>query len=503
MLYIWLNFAFFAAVFLASSKIGLAITGAPSIGSKWIMRYVLVASSRDGSGQEIGLALGKQYKVELTGDATACLTAFKHKRYEYSFIDIDFLSDQQSNGRIDYEKALQPYWQSFPSAHIIVMAPSARIREAVSAVKAGADSYLTYPLDGLEAAYVVESLSQMDKFESELDYLRDSFWRSEISDGVRTNSRAMIDVLDKVRSVASTRSTVFLTGETGTGKSLLAQAIHAHSNRSEGPFIAVHCGAIPDTLLESELFGHEKGAFTGAIKRKLGKFQIADGGTIFLDEIATITTAAQIKLLHVLQEMTFTRVGGEAPIKVDVRVLAASNEDIKTLCDQGRFRKDLFFRLNVFPIELPPLRERLEDIPLLVDIFLERFNRVHGRDIKGVQPEVLEALSCYSWPGNIRELENLVERAYLLEKGATLSLMGFPSEFFALGKLASPAPNGQVPTLNQVRTHAVDLAEMKYLHEILALNKGRVDRSAAMAGITTRHLHNLLAKHDLHKEEFK
>jgi len=283
----------------------------------------------------------------------------------------------------------------------------------------------------------------------------------------------------------------------------LARAIHAHSNRSEGPFIAVHCGAIPDTLLESELFGHEKGSFTGAIKRKLGKFQIADGGTVFLDEIGTITPAAQIKLLQVLQEMTFTRVGGETPIQVDMRVVAASNEDLQTLSDQGHFRKDLFYRLNVFPIELPVLRERLDDIPLLMETFLERLNRMHGKDIKGVKPEVVEACMRYSWPGNIRELENLMERAYLLEKGAMLSPTGFPSDLFSLEKISSIVSTGQVPTLAQVRSKAVDIAELRYLRDILALNKGRVDQSADIAGITTRQLHNLLTKHGLHKEEFK
>lgn len=467
------------------------------------MRHILVATNQGNAGHEIGMALGKHFKIELAGDLDSCLAAFKRKRFEYTFIDIDFLGVPNGGGRTDYKQALKPFWQAFPSAHIIILAPAERIREAVNAVKAGAGTYLTYPLDAHEVAYVIESLSQMSQFESELSYLRDSFWRSEISEGVRTNSRAMIEVLDKVRSVAPTRTTVLLTGETGTGKSLLARAIHAHSNRADGPFIAVHCGAIPDTLLESELFGHEKGAFTGAIKRKLGKFQIADGGTVFLDEIGTITPAAQIKLLQVLQEMTFARVGGETPIQVDVRVVAASNEDLKTLCDQGSFRKDLYYRLNIFPIELPPLRERLEDIPLLMETFLERLNRMHGKDIKGVKPEVVEACSRYSWPGNIRELENVMERAYLLEKGAMLSPAGFPSDLFTLEKLANPISSNQVPTLAQMRTKAVDLAELRYLRDILALNKGRVDQSAAMAGVTTRQLHNLLTKHGLHKEEFK
>ncbi|KMY66482.1 Fis family transcriptional regulator [Desulfocarbo indianensis] len=466
------------------------------------MRYVLVATNQATAGQEIGLALGKDFKIDLAYDAAGCLEMFRRKRYEFTFIDIDFLIGD-CQGRVDFKQTLRPFWQVFPSAHIIALTAQERIREAVSAVKAGASNYLTYPLDAHEISYAIESLSQMTQFESELSYLRNSILRPENIEGVRTNSRAMIEVLDKVRSVAPTRTNVLLTGETGTGKSLLARAIHAQSNRADGPFIAVHCGAIPDTLLESELFGHEKGAFTGAVKRKLGKFQIADSGTIFLDEIGTITPAAQIKLLEVLQEMTFTRVGGEAPIHVDVRVVAASNEDLKARCDQGSFRKDLFYRLNVFPIELPPLRERLEDIPLLVETFLERFNRTHGKDIKGVQPEIMEALNRYSWPGNIRELENVLERAYLLEKGALLSPGGFPGELFTLESFAGPTPMGKIPTLTQVRSRAVDLAEVRYLREVLALNKGRVDQSAAMAGVTTRQLHNLLTKHGIHKEEFK
>jgi len=466
------------------------------------MRYVLVATNQATAGQEIGLALGKDFKIDLAYDLAGCLEMFRRKRYEFTFIDLDFLLGA-SPGRVDFKQAFRPFWQASPSAHIIALTAQQRIREAVSAVKAGASNYLTYPLDAHEISYAIESLSQMTQFESELSYLRNKILRPENIEGVRTNSRAMIEVLDKVRSVAPTRTNVLLTGETGTGKSLLARAIHAQSNRADGPFIAVHCGAIPDTLLESELFGHEKGAFTGAVKRKLGKFQIADSGTIFLDEIGTITPAAQIKLLQVLQEMTFTRVGGEASIQVDVRVVAASNEDLKARCDQGSFRKDLFYRLNVFPIELPPLRERLEDIPLLVETFLERFNRTHGKDIKGVQPEIMEALNRYSWPGNIRELENVLERAYLLEKGALLSPSGFPGELFALESFTGPTPMGQVPTLTQVRSRAVDMAEVRYLREVLALNKGRVDQSAAMAGVTTRQLHNLLTKHGIHKEEFK
>ena len=224
---------------------------------------------------------------------------------------------------------------------------------------------------------MTESINESLLLQSELDYLRDRFWQADSLEIVQTRCPGMKTVFDKIRSVAPTKSTVMLTGETGTGKGVMANLIHKHSNRSEAQFISVHCGAIPDTLLESELFGHEKGAFTGAVRRKLGKFEIAKGGTIFLDEIGTVTPSAQIKLLQILQDGTFQRVGGEETLEANVRVIAATNTDLKRMCDDGLFRKDLYYRLNVFPIEIPPLRERMEDIPHFVDVFLRKMNKFH------------------------------------------------------------------------------------------------------------------------------
>ncbi|MBF0498163.1 MAG: sigma-54-dependent Fis family transcriptional regulator, partial [Deltaproteobacteria bacterium] len=237
---------------------------------------------------------------------------------------------------------------------------------------------------------------------------------------------------------------------------------------------------------------------------RLGKFQIADEGSIFLDEIATISPSTQIKMLQILQERWFTRVGGDAAIATDVRVVAATNVDLKELCREGSFRTDLFYRLNVFPIELPPLRKRPEDIPLLVEIFLERLNRTYNKDIKDIDSEVLEVLKCYSWPGNIRELENLIERAYILEKGALLTAESFPSELFTLEPLGTGGTNNKtLPSLAEVRKRAVEQAERRYLLEVMAINKGRIDQTAAAAGVTTRQLHNILTKCGLHKEDFR
>jgi DNA-binding NtrC family response regulator len=407
------------------------------------------------------------------------------------------------HGFNDYRAALEPFWHAFPAAEIIVMASQEMIREAVMVVKDGASNYLTYPISPDEVRLVTETIRGSLRVQSELDYLRDKFWASDSLDVIQTKSSLMKNAFDKIRSVAPTKSTVLLTGETGTGKGLLAKIIDRHSNRADAPFISVHCGAIPDTLLESELFGHEKGAFTGAVRKKLGKFEIAQGGTIFLDEIGTITASAQIKLLQVIQDKTVQRVGGEEVIEVDVRIIAATNTDIKKMSDDGHFRKDLYYRLSVFPVEIPPLRERKEDIPSLVQVFLKRLNKFNNKEIHSVHPEVMEGIGRYFWPGNIRELENLIERAYILESSSMLTPESFPSELFA-----PEAPQTQLMlnsslTLAEARHRSIAAVERQYLKEALVLHKGRIRSTAEMAGITERQLHKLMKKYGIRKEDFK
>nr|NIV97685.1 AAA domain-containing protein [Candidatus Saccharibacteria bacterium] len=320
---------------------------------------------------------------------------------------------------------------------------------------------------------------------------------------VQTKSSKMRNVFDKIRSVSPTKSTVLLTGDTGTGKSVLAQLIHQHSNRRDAQFISVHCGAIPDTLVESEMFGHEKGAFTGAIKRKLGKFEIANGGTIFLDEIGTITPSAQIKLLQVLQDGTFQRVGGEEILKTDVRVIAATNADLKKMCDEDQFRKDLYYRLNVFPIEIPTLSERFEDIPLFIDTFLKNLNKFSLKEINAAHPQVFDAFSRYSWPGNIRELENLIERAYILETSDQLTPESFPNELFESESTPVFIASSEELTLTEARQRGVEEVERNYLKDVLTRHKGKIGDSAKSAGISTRQLNKLMNKYGIRKEEFK
>jgi len=465
------------------------------------LKSILVASRNQPACDTIRASMRSQYDVKTVANRDDCLEMFGKRRYEFLFIDIEILKESVLEN--NYKEALHPFWQIYPSAAIIVMSSQELIREAVKTVKAGASDYLTYPVNPEEVRYVAESVYETAVMESELDYLRDQFWEQDSLEMVRTKSPLMKELFRKLQSVAPTKSTVLFSGETGTGKGVMAKLIHQHSRRKDGPFIAIHCGAVPDTLLESELFGHEKGAFTGATRRKLGKFEIAKEGTIFLDEIGTITPPAQIKLLQVLQDGTINRVGGEGAVDADVRVVAATNEDLGKLSAQGQFRKDLFYRLNVFPVELPPLRDRIEDLPSMVEVILNRLRRLDFKEMHGVHPEVMEAFKNYSWPGNIRELENLLERAYIIEDSLVLTPDSFPSDLFAYRFCGSMETINASLTLAEVRRKGVEEIERSYLTEVLSANNGRIKDTALAAGISTRQLHKLMKKYGLNKEAFK
>ncbi|MBC8259364.1 MAG: sigma-54-dependent Fis family transcriptional regulator [SAR324 cluster bacterium] len=338
---------------------------------------------------------------------------------------------------------------------------------------------------------------------TESSSVQDEFWNQDVLKEVHTRSPQMLKTFEKVKSVAPTKTTVLLQGDTGVGKGMVAKLIHQHSSRKNEAFVHVHCGALPETLVESELFGYEKGAFTGAVKRKLGRFDNAQRGTIFLDEINTISGTMQIKLLQVLQERIFQRVGGEAPIESDVRVIAASNSDLQQLCDDGYFRKDLYYRLSVFPLEIPSLHQRSEDIPEWIDYLIDWFNRLYFKEIQGADPLVVKALVEYSWPGNIRELENVIERAYILETTPVLMPESFPQELFSTANNTAEVSLDITQTLAEVRRQSMEQLERQYLKELLRKHQGRINRSAETAGITTRQLHKLLRKHVIRKEEFK
>jgi DNA-binding NtrC family response regulator len=465
------------------------------------MKSILVVTGEPMLLQTLRSCFPAGHYLNQASSRNQAMELLSKKRYDFIFIDIDILLEGISDE--NYKEALQPFREKYPTIEIVVMAPPGQIRKAVRAVKAGASDYLSYPIDPEEVKHVAEGITESIIKRSELNYLRDQFWRADALELVQTKSPIMQTVFEKIRSVAPTKSNVLLIGETGTGKSILAKLIHQHSNRRNAQFISVHCGAIPDTLVESELFGHEKGAFTGAIKRKLGRFEIAKGGTIFLDEIGTVTPSAQVKLLQVLQDGTFQRVGGEETLETDVRVIAATNADLKKMCDEGKFRKDLYYRLNVFPIEIPSLTERIEDIPLFVETFLKKLNKFSAKNIHGIDPRVIDAFYKYSWPGNIRELENLVERAYILETSSGLTPASFPSELIGPESKQVFVLSSEALTLAQARQIGIEEVERNYLKEVLARNKGKISESAKASGISSRQLNKLMNKYGIKKEEFK
>ena len=465
------------------------------------MKSILVTTTAQQTTQTIRSCFQSDCRIDNAATKPAALELLSRKHYDLMFIELDILLADGPDESC--KEALQPFRQLYPTIEIIVMAPHHHIRQAVRAVRAGASDYLPHPVDPEEVKLVARGITESIMKQSELNYLRDQFWQADSLELVQTKSPAMKKVFEKIRSVSPTRSTVLLSGDTGTGKSILAQLIHQHSNRRDAQFISVHCGAIPDTLVESEMFGHEKGAFTGAIKRKLGKFEIANGGTIFLDEIGTITPSAQIKLLQVLQDGTFQRVGGEETLKTDVRVIAATNADLKKMCDESQFRKDLYYRLNVFPIEIPPLCQRVEDIPLFIETFLRKLNNFSLKKIHSAHPRVRGALRRYSWPGNIRELENLIERAYILETSDELTPESFPGELFESESTPVFIPSSEDLTLTQARQRGIEEVERNYLKDVLARHRGKIGESARAAGISSRQLNKLMNKYGIRKEKFK
>jgi DNA-binding NtrC family response regulator len=464
------------------------------------MKHILIATNDDEICRTMGHALPNGFQVAYADSKPKALAAMKKNHPDLIFMDLEMLLE--GSDRNESAERLKELKALCNDSEVVVMADKNRIRSAVNSVKAGAADYLTYPIDPSEVHLVVAGLEADRITSSELDHLRDQFWGPEAREAVQTRHLVMQQVYEKIRLVARTKSSVLLTGETGTGKTMLAKLIHSHSNRSEQAFISVHCGAIPDTLIESELFGHEKGAFTGADHKKLGKFEIAKGGTIFLDEVGTLTPPAQIKLLQVLQDSTFSRVGGTETLKADVRVITATNDDLKAAVEYGRFRRDLYYRLNVFPIDIPPLSQRTDDIPFLIDLFLKRLNNEMQKNIHGVEPRVVGAFKKYAWPGNIRELENLIERAYILEQSSVLTPESFPAELFEGDMTVAVVPVSAQMPLSAARHLAVEDFERQYLKELLSANLGRINRSAEIAGITSRQLHKLMQKYHLHKEDF-
>ena len=377
-----------------------------------------------------------------------------------------------------------------PETAVIVMTAYGSTQAAVGAMKLGAHDYLIKPFDVEELKIVVRSAFERQRLSEENLLLKAEFRDRHGLDRIVGSSPAMAAVFDLVRSVAPTGSTVMISGESGTGKELVAKAIHSLSRRKDEPFVSVNCGALPEALLESELFGHMKGSFTDAYQNKKGLFEAAHRGTLFLDEVGETSATMQVKLLRALQERRIRRVGGTAEVDVDVRILAASNRSLEELVKAGQFRSDLFYRLNVIPVRVPPLRERREDIPLLAGSFLMQFAASMGKPVESISPAALERLSRYAWPGNVRELENVIERAVALETSAQIRVESLPDSLLA-AESPSSRELGEGFSLDR---YLLGL-ESEMLERALAQARGDRALAARLLGVTPRSLRYLIGKH--------
>jgi Nif-specific regulatory protein len=385
------------------------------------------------------------------------------------------------------------------STSAIVMTGHGSIESAVEAMKKGAVDYITKPVTFDQLRIVVKKALDMQRLQRENQLLRQQLKHKYHFDNIIGTSAAMQQVFEMITKVADAESTVLILGESGTGKELVARAIHFNSQRAEKPFVPVNCGAIPESLLESELFGHERGAFTGAARTRMGRFELAHGGTIFLDEVGDMSPALQVKLLRVLQEQSFERVGGTKSVRVDVRILAATNRNLEEAIAKSEFREDLYYRLSVIPLTLPPLRERKDDIPLLLQHFLEQFNRLRHRKLQGFAPRALQMLANYHWPGNVRELENLVDRLVVLKGQGVIEPEDLPEKMRAA--LPVPAVASTATMEIPEEGFCLDVAVREFERELItkALQKadGVKNRAAQILGIKRTTLIEKLKRHAL------
>jgi two-component system, NtrC family, response regulator AtoC len=443
-------------------------------------------NTRDG----LQRALQRNYEVYVAESAEAALTLLG----KVPEIDV-MLSDLRMPGT-DGLSLLRRMQAQHPRTLCILLTAYGSVESAVEAMKQGAYDFLTKPinLDHLDMliSRAVKSRDLEQRVESLEIQLNERYGLEHITG----ESEAMLQLFDVVRQAAPTQASVLIQGPSGTGKELVAKAIHRLSTRSKGPFVAVHCAALSASLLESELFGHEKGAFTGAESQRKGRFEMADGGTLFLDEISEIDPSIQVKLLRVLEERTFERVGGQQPIDVDIRVIAATNRDLRDYVAQGKFREDLFFRLNVVDIPLPSLRERDGDVPLLITRFLKEFAEKNGKNVDGITPEAVAVLQRYEWPGNVRELRNTIEKMVVLCRGDKLTVRDVPPNIRA-------ACDASVPSGRTVSLTGGSLAdtEERKIRAVLAKNKGNKAKAAQELGISRRTLHRKLREYNLRDVE--
>lgn len=424
--------------------------------------------------------------------------------YFHSHDTVDLvLTDLRMPG-MDGMEVLKKVKESEPGVPVLLITAFGSVESAVQAMKVGADDYLAKPVDLYELRRRVQALIEKRRLKFEVDELKARLDERFGFDQIVGSAHTMRDLFQQVRMVARTKATVLINGESGTGKELIANAIHQNSDRKRNRFLPINCAAIPGNLMESELFGHERGSFTGADRAHQGKFEQASGGTLFLDEIGELSQDLQAKLLRVLEERVVTRVGGTQPIPVDVRIITATHRDLALMVREGRFREDLMYRLKVVELRIPPLRERLEDIPLLVHHFIAQFNREHGKEIKAVSPEVLKELASHSWPGNVRELKNVVERMVIFCAEDEIRLAHLPPGFGSAPSLVAAPSFGPLAVPPQAPGHpvqALDELEKQAILRALEETHGNKTQAARVLGIGVRTLHRKLKEYRYEDQE--
>jgi DNA-binding NtrC family response regulator len=444
---------------------------------------ILVVDDEEASRKGLRALLTREgYRVEEAADGAEALE--KARAFRPSAVIADLVMPKMDG--LELTKALQ---DDLPFAAIVILTGQGTIETAVQAIKAGAYDYLTKPVDFTRLTVVLTKAVERAGIAREVALLR-----RQVETGDRPallgRSGAMKEVLRQVELAAASVAPVLVLGESGTGKELVARALHALSPRGQGPFVGVNCAAIPETLLESEIFGHERGSFTGAAERRIGCFEMADGGTLLLDEVGEMHSAVQAKFLRVLEEGSFRRIGGKVEIRVDVRVVAATNKEPAAAIREGKLREDLFYRLNVFPIALPALRDRPEDIPLLAEAFLQASAAKNGRGVQAIAPEAVRLLQQYGWPGNVRELRNAIERAVILCRGETIEPAHLPEALRRPQTTPGAAPSLTVPI-----GITVEEAEKALIFQTLDFAGQNKTRAAEILGISLKTLHNKLNRY--------
>ncbi len=462
-----------------------------------LKRRILIAEDSNATRVQLQKLLESEPDlcVDMVRDGREALAALTERPYSIVLTDLKM-------PHLDGMQLIEAVQKLRLPVAIIVTTGYGSIDEAVRAMRLGATDFLTKPIDLDHLRLVVRRALRERALQDEVASLREQLHDRYAFHNILSKSPRMHDVFELIGNVAQTTTTVLIEGETGTGKEQVARAIHKASPARTGPFIAINCAAVPETLLESELFGHEKGAFTSAVGQRKGRFELADGGTLFLDEVGDVPAPMQAKLLRVLQERRFERVGGVEAIEVDVRVIAATNRSLQQLVKDGKFREDLYYRLNVVKIDLPPLHERTEDIPLLAMHFVEKYARP-GSGPKQITPEAMEVLLSYHWPGNIRELENAIERACVTSRDEMIRPENMPADVIAPAKVKTPISVDLSRSLPEQLAEITAAFEESYLRKALLKTHGHIGRTAQITGLSRRSISDKITHYGIDKSLFK